>query len=353
MTGQNGTPEVFAPALGKLRADAAAHFGPGPVHLVATGYQDRRFSYLLRLAVCRAANSRPVSHIFLKVIKPAHEDIEAIRRSVARDFEATRGTYIRMLQHPGLGVVRPVVCYPDQLALVTEEAEGVTLLDYMHRHASWFPGVTRRAALRETLAMTGRWIRAFQRTDETYGYQRIDELREYVDVRLKLLVEHAGTRFDEDDRRRILTHLDLLGRLVPGDELRQVPIHGDMATGNILVSDGRVVVLDFGMATRGNRLHDVSRLFMQLDMLLIKPHFRASVIRPLQDALLKGLDPSLTADRPLFRFMLLLHRINNLATVSVHRAPFSETAYNRLVKRRHRRSIAAELHRGRAAPEAS
>jgi hypothetical protein len=86
-----------------------------------------------------------------------------------------------------------------------------------------------------------------------------------------------------------------------------------------------------------------------MDLLALKPQIRRSVIERLQRAMINGYDPALTPERPLFRLLLLLHRINHLATLSVNRASFLEELYNGSVRRHHRQWLAAELERGGAA----
>jgi aminoglycoside phosphotransferase (APT) family kinase protein len=228
------------------------------------------------------------------------------------------------------------------LAVVTERADGCTLLDHLHLRGSWFPSAETRQQLEDTLATIGRWLRVFQSLDRAAGRVSIDALRAYVDVRLQRLVNHAAG-FTESDRARVLEHLIWLGRQASPGDLEEAPVHADVAFGNILISGPRVVLLDFAMATRGSVLHDVSRLHMQLDLLLAKPRFRPHVIRGLQRALLRGLDPSLSSDRPFFRFLQILHRINHLTTLTIGSHPFPESAFNALVRRLHRRWLAREL----------
>src|SRR5204863_4961968 len=116
-----------------------------------------------------------------------------------------------------------------------------------------------------------------------------DALIDYVDIRLRRLVDHAV--MTAGDRERILGHLRGLGEHVAAAELREVSTHADLAPANVLVSGEDVVVLDFAMAGRATALHDISRLYMQIDLLRAKPQFRRGVLAPLQAALLAGLDP--------------------------------------------------------------
>lgn len=266
-----------------------------------------------------------------------------MRQRVARDYDMTRQVYTSMRQYVDIGAVPPVACYPDLLAIVTEEVEGPTLLEYLQTHAAWYPSERRVERLRKTMATVGRWIRVFQSTGSPGTSLRVEDLRAYIDLRLERLARQPRARFTPTDRVRVLRHIDRLGSQIAPAELVEVPAHADMSLGNLLVSDQRVVVLDFGMAGRGSRLQDLTKVYLQVELLGAKPQMQTAVIRRLQGALLQGFDPSLTIDRPLFRLMLLLHRVNHLLGLSVGHAPLSAAVYNQVLRRKHRQWIATEL----------
>jgi hypothetical protein len=241
-----------------------------------------------------------------------------------------------------------VACYPDLLAIATEEVIGPTLLHHLHTEAAWFPSDARVATLLELMGTTGRWIRSFQHSVPGGGHTTIDGLRRYVDDRLQRLVRGSAS-FTERDRHAVLNYIDAVGAQVAREDLAEVAIHSDLGPGNILVCGRRVVVLDFGMTRLGTRLHDLARLYVQLELMAVKPWFRAELIHRLQRALMDGFDPMLTLEHPLFRLLLLLHRVNHLGTVTLTHTRIPEAFYNRFVSRQHRRWINAELTHTRGA----
>jgi hypothetical protein len=345
--------EIFAPVLDAFRPDAAACFR-GPVRLRPDAYQERPYSHLLRVAVLNGESEQPASHVFVKVFKdkPVEGRTDGMRARVERDYATTREIHEAMARWPDLTVVRPVACYPEHLAIITEEARGPSLLQYIVENAAWFPRQEQVERLRVIATNVGRWLRAFQSTGVVSsepapipgGPFSLEGLREYVDVRLQRLVA-ARQWVNEELRQRILQHIDTLaGELSPAD-LRRTPIHGDFGAGNIIVGDGRVVVLDFAMVKRGSVFHDLSRLYVQLNVLTAKPQFRSRTIATLQRALLHGYDPEISADRPSFRLLMLMHRINHYATLSLGRERLAARLYSRRVSALHRRSIEAELAR--------
>jgi hypothetical protein len=342
MTERHG--DKLGPVLDRLRIDAPAYFGVPEVELTPVVLSERPFSTVARVrATLSPGQDR---FLYVKLVKPRSSEADA-RRFVAWDFDINRQTYLDMLPHKGLGAVPPVACYPDLLALVTEAVEGPTLLDYLVKHAAWVVSAKRLQELKGVMRSVGRWLRVFQGqpTDKADALT-VRQFQDYVDIRLRRLVAHENGRFfSSADRERILEHVAGLERQIRDDELTAVRVHADMSLGNVIVAEGKVVVLDFWMADSGGRLQDISRLFVQADMLAMKPHVRLKTVRALQSALLAGFDPTLTDDRPLFRLNVLLHRVNNLTSLTLNPAPFPESWYNRLVCRAHRRWIADELSR--------
>jgi hypothetical protein len=345
---ESTTSQVFAPVLTRLRAEATAFYNAPRAELVPVGYEERPYSHLLRVRVSRGAADGADPHLYVKIFKPKPHDggVEKMRRRVAEDFQTTRKIYEAMSQWAELGAVRPVACYVDDLAIVTEEARGVTLMRYLLERAPWFPSASVRSELSHTLSAVGRWLRAFQTIDVDDSRVTTSELIEYVDSRLRRLV--MRNVFSDADRERLLQHLDGLGTRVSPDDLRAVIVHADMGPGNILVAPGGVVVLDFAMTNRGSYLHDVSRLYLHLRLLGGKPHFRSSVIREVQEALLHGFEPTLTPAHPLFRLVLMLHTVNHFGTLSTRQEPFPANVFSGHIRRQHRRWIEQELRAGSA-----
>jgi hypothetical protein len=331
----------FTPILARLEAESMERFGSPGVHLTPVGYEERPFSWLMRAAVSGASTG----HVFIKIFKPKDPASGVdLRARVIQDFATTCEIHGFMQQWDDLGAVRPIACYDEALAIVTEQAEGVTLLEELQAHAAWFPGRARVAALERSLETVGRWLRRFQGFHPADGRVSVASLVDYVDTRLKRMVDRRVMTAEQ--RTATLDHLEALGRRTSDDDLKEVAVHADLAPANILVSNRGVVVLDFAMAGRGTALHDISRLYMQIDLLRAKPHFRGRVIAPLQAALLRGFDSRLSAAHPLFRLLSMLHHVNHLGTLALRR----EALPGRLVSARaigmHRRWIAAELDAG-------
>ncbi len=335
----------FEPILDKLRDESTQRFGFADARLAPVSYEERPFSYLCRAAVSRPGAAAPDLHVFIKIFKPKDPAAGVdMRARVLRDFETTCDVHAFMSPWPELGAVRPLACYDDWLTIVTAQADGVTLLDALQSHATWFPGAAQVERLAAAHAAVGLWLARFQGFKPGDRYVTADSLCEYVDVRLRKLVDHRV--MTPDQRLGLLEHLQHLGALVPQADLREVAVHADLAPANILVSDSRIVVLDFAMAGRATALHDISRLYMQLGLLRAKPQFRRAVIVALQEALLRGFDPALSPRRPLFRLLSMMHHVNHLGTLALRHESLPARLLSRWTIAMHRRWIAAELEAG-------
>lgn len=335
-------PEVFAPLLTRIEADASAHFS-GSIHLAPAGGQDRPFSQLLRLAVSRPGETRPFAHLFVKKYKPKPElSAETISRRVVRDYETNRRVHDALKLFDDIGAVPPVACYPELLTIVTEEVPGPTLLEHLHDHAAWVVRTERLGELETIMGRAAHWLQVFQRTASRATVDPY-ALRDYIDHRLQRLVRSDRARFSDANRARILQHVDALSARIDPQDLNEVAVHSDMALGNVLVSNGRVVVLDFAMAKFGTRLHDLSRLWVQLDVLTTKPRFLRPTVRALQAALLAGYDSKATAESPLFQLLVLLHRVNQLAKLSASSGARQISVYDRVVRWHHRHRLTQQL----------
>jgi hypothetical protein len=328
--------------LDRFRAGASAYLGLGEVRLEPVRHQEHPFSHVTRVAVCSGVE--PPRHIFVKLFKPKPDlGDDAMRRRVRHEFDVTARVHAAMAEWRHYGTVKPLACYPDLLAIVTEEAAGATLLAHLDAQARWFPTSARLQRLRQTAEAIGGWLRAFQQIDHSPGAVPLHDLRDYVEPRLERLVRSRDGELTDETAERVLQYIDTLGSVVSADDLREVSTHADFGFGNILVDGDRIVVLDLAMMRRGVRVLDLARLVMQLDLLVGKPVFRPQTIAALRQALMAGFDATLTPADPLFRIVSMLHRINHLSTLVLKPEGFVTRLYSSRLIAMHRRWIEREL----------
>lgn len=333
-------PPRFRPVLTKLAAHGRRYFGADRVELQPIGQVERPFSTLLRVRVGGAA---AVDEAFVKILKPradTPDEIASMRRNVLADFEMTRRVHDGLAAYPGLTAVRPIACFPEDLAIVTEEARGRTLADLLSSRAAGVRSRRTVEALGATLRGIGAWLKAAQAALTPDRDVSPDRMRAYLDTRLRDLEARGPVRLTPQGRAAIEAFRDrLLAASAP--DLRAVWIHADFCPENIIVRDGRVTVLDFTMAKGGTVYHDLSHLYLRLDAMQAKPWFTARVIGRLQRDLLEGFEPGLSPARPLFTLMLLQHVLCDLVAMRDGSGGAIARLYAQRLHRRHRRWLAS------------
>jgi hypothetical protein len=84
----------------------------------------------------------------------------------------------------------------------------------------------------------------------------------------------------------------------------------------VLVDKDKVVVLDFAMAKRGSRYHDLSHMFFQIELMQAKPWYRRAETRSWLPVMLEAFEPGLEASRPVFELFLLQHVVCHLTKLA-------------------------------------
>ncbi len=183
----------FAPLLTALAAGSQQYFGDSHAILEPVARLDRPFSNLLRLRVTAGGRE---SHAFLKVFKPQRstpEELAKLRSYAEREFSATKSLYDAIDTRSGLTALRPVALFVEDMAIVTEEVAG-TGFDRVLRDALW--GRQTVAPIDAVAERIGAWVRTYQRVIEVEGELSLDERREYLDLRLRKLMDAAGPHCD-------------------------------------------------------------------------------------------------------------------------------------------------------------
>ena len=337
-------PTGFLPVLGHLTSESRRYFGAPDVSLEPVAVFARPFSDVLQVRIVNA-QSRP--HAFVKRFK-LREPVEMwrteLRRRVGREFETCQRVHEALSGAPGLSAVRPIACFADDFIIVTEQVPGRTLGAILEERAAWYPAAETVEDLSLVLERIGSWIRTFQAAMPQAGRISLDDVRCYLDERLKAIVGSPASGFSELDRRSVLRYFDETAATVERDELREATTHADFCPANVLVHERDVAVIDFDRATSGCRYLDVARMFTQLEFLQAKPKFRPDVVGRLQSALLRGFDPGLDPAKPLFRLMVLQHTVCQFKKLAQRRVASPRLAWVWYLRRRHRnwlRSLAA------------
>ena len=315
--------------LERLAAEKERLFGSMDAQWTVAHATERETSEVLKLSVSGADG---IDAVFVKVLKPREPGPAA--RAVARgwvtsEFEVMSGLHRSLASFPNVRVARPLVCYPEQLAIVTAEVRGTPLSDLLERRATWWPSLDEQRELDRALFAVGGWLSVVGTVEAREGCLSLGDMRAYIDVRLRRLLEAHPPALDEARRTTVLRYFDRTAMEVDPADLRQVLTHADLAPSNVIVSGQEVSVIDFARAAPGGLFMDVTRLYTQLEFLTAKPKFRPAVVRSLQAALLRGFDESLDPQRPLFRLFVLQHLLCHMSNIARNPAPLLARLYNR------------------------
>ena len=326
---------AVAPVVDALKGQAGRHFGEGPVAFEPVELFDGPFSTVVRLRVHAAAGA---SHVFAKVYKPRkavpYETPIAPDRLVVDEFDATERLHRALASRPGLAAARPIACFPEYAAIVTEELRGRTV-NHLIAGAAWGRRVS--PSLEVIGTRIGAWLRTYQRSGAGHGGFDAGERRRYLDDRLR----HITPRFlRESDRASALALFDRLAPLVDGAPETHVPVHADLCPGNIVVTTGGAVgVLDFATAQSGSRYHDLAHLYLHLLLAQRRWRMTVDVIDRMKASLLAGFEDHSTGAQPMFRLMLLQHVVCHVTELADRLRWRPENARRHLIQWRWRRLL--------------
>jgi thiamine kinase-like enzyme len=317
-THSDSIPE-FEQALRRLQEEGGRYFEPARIDFQPVTSRNRRFPRVLQVHV---QNSAQPCDVFIKTFKPANGSAESRRvaqERLRREYEALLRFNAAMSGNPGLRVIRPIACFPEELCIVTERVPGITLRRFLKDSAPWrFTKTARNIALVSVFEKVGSWLRVFQKIDRSEKTVSLSAKRSYLESRLQLLLQHYPGAFSSADRDTLLRHFDRLIYETGSAEFPEVGVHADFTPDNVLVvNDSEIAVLDFEMASAGTRYDDLAHMYMHMDSQKAKPWIEAENIQDFQHALLRGFDPTLEAAHPMFQVALLIHVVCHFVFTAV------------------------------------
>jgi thiamine kinase-like enzyme len=135
------------------------------------------------------------------------------------------------------------------------------------------------------------------------------------------------------ERQGILRYFDeQCDNVVPAD-LVEVPIHGDLCPGNVLVWGSEITVLDLAMTRPGSMYTDLTHMYTHIESDRAKRWVTQQRVERLLQATLRGFDHNLSPSRPLFALNVLQHLVCKVAKLAT-RPPKSrfDAAYKRYLR---------------------
>ena len=277
----------------------------------------RPFSTLIK---CQVITTQRSFCIYIKFIHIKHDSIEYHKRIIQRmknDFEITTKLYDILKENTSYAVPRIIDFFPEEIAIVTEESDGKTLISLIGKKGKGYPKQSVIDELEQYCYALGGWLQTFQNLTRITSSQNWDdaEFISYINLRLSKL-EKSRLCIRQEDTYRIQRYLEQLLQQATEDKTFLCGVHGDLGLSNILVSSKKITVLDFPMYKIGSFYDDLTYVFMRIEYFLFNPLFRISVITHLQNAFLEGYKNGFDRKNSLFTAYCMKHRINRLVDLS-------------------------------------
>jgi hypothetical protein len=226
-------------------------------------------------------------------------------------------------------------------ALVMQEVRGRPILTLVDDEARWWPRTSQIEMLERACREAGKMLRIVHTCEPRPGELSVEELLEYVSIRLAALRELRASGMTIERQRRVMRALEIAAAQLSDNDRRLTGIHADYSLSNVVFDGERAVILDFSMFREGVPLYDVTRFCHQLALCNRKPAYMASTIRRLQKAFLAGYDPALETSAPLFRICMLQHVLSHwLGRVRAPVRHITERWYDAWVCRLHSAQVA-------------
>lgn len=288
--------------------------------------------------------------LFVKQVREDGERADAVAR-VRREHEVLEFLWQAMPREERFGRVRPVACLPEHRLIVMEEVRGQTLNQALRAHGRGWPSRRSLGVVTGYAELVGRWLRAFQevtrRPDDPAPY--VKRLSSEVEELTRLLEARQRTGFSGRLGEAVRAHARAVaGRPLPrGVEVTGVS--GELSPENMLVEDGRLTVVDFGMYALGLSSNDPAMFYQHLFTLAYRPWFRPRSVRALQEAFLEGYGHREWSSDPLFALCRLRFKLSRLEAESGRKWPqfsVAQRLFYRRAWRLERREIAALVSAG-------
>jgi aminoglycoside phosphotransferase (APT) family kinase protein len=337
-----GESSRLAEALTRLRAEIPAVFGTGGPGIITVKRLLRRpHSTIVWIDVeSNGARRACIVKLPLPAAPGDARRAEKIRARLLADRDNSMRVAELLAGAGNVPAVRPITCYPDVPALVTEVFPGENLSDLLARRGAGRPSATELHRLETAFYAAGAWARAFQeRTAVPAGRFSLEAMCAYVDIRLRRLEEAPAAKLDSETRRRILRQFDRAQHEAPEESLHVAAIHGDFALSNILWDGAHIAVVDFSTMGLGSVFHDLTRVHHQLGLFLRKPSHASRTTEAVRRAFWQGCGRSPDETNPVIALHLLQHVVTHwLGHLKERRGPVANL-YAAWVRHHHRREV--------------
>jgi len=253
---------------------------------------------------------------FSLVQKKKEGEHERILRNTTREIDVMQKFSDFFSQENAVSVPDVVAFFPDELAVVTKEKEGLPLMKLIVGSAKGKPCSKDLNLLKQACYSIGHALRVFQKMPliDTGRDELPSNLIAYIDLRLKLLSDSGFIKTSES--LHVLHYIEKQLSKIDKTTLTLCGVHGDLSLGNVLISPEYVVFLDLGMYRKGTSYFDLAFFYQHLDDFRTNPFFLKSTIIQLQDAFLEGYQEDSIREKPLFLAYYVRNSVNQLLDLS-------------------------------------
>ncbi len=226
--------------------------------------------------------------VFVKILNRNEDEICKHRILIENEYHALKLMYPCNTEE--YGVVEPLECVKERVALVTKWVEGERL-DHTLLKLKPF-GKKDLREIENGLVSVGRWLRCFYETTKSeeskwdVGRKVLDQIEGCT----KILMHDGDKREWEELSKTLLDTVSDLVSSTNGLPLMESLCHGDFIPGNILLSKaGKITVMDFTDSRRGMIYEDLARFCQWVDELkLRRPLQKESQIGRMKGSLVRG-----------------------------------------------------------------
>lgn len=283
-------------------------------------------------------------YIYIKVHKEAENLTNQAKRSelqqrVGASYENLSRVYASFKAFSGYSVIKPIACFPEWIALITEESPGIDLWTLIRKKAKFYPSKTNLHLLKKYCRACGKWLAIFQQITRRPDLDpcEFDSFIETLDSSLSTLIHKQNSMFSNEFRQRIIGFCQQLILSIPDEDRMVSGLHYDFAPVNILIHEDKITVLDLEDLRNGVIYYDSIYFYYHLNLLLETPIYRPATVAKLQKAFIEGFGTLLDLSKNVVTLCLIHNVIDSLLYLSHHREHVSwyKKLYDKLLYKKH------------------
>jgi hypothetical protein len=313
-------PDRFTAVLARLTRDYREYFPEQTASpdVLSVAVLPRRLSDIAR---AQLAFGRTTTTLYIKVHKKPGALPAGVRAKAQLEFATLRDLHDKFRTEPGYAVVRPIAFFPDDLALVTEAADGDNLHGLIKRLAVRWRGHAAVERVASECRAAGAWLRRFQELTRGPGLApppvRFMQTRFEADLRACVAIGMSPRVADAIDGfvRAKLHGLERCMYPVVG-------VHPDFQPDNVLASPDRITVLDFTNFQEGPPHSDVARFLASVAFVAKSPLYAGATVRTLMRAFMTGYGRSVEEMNPALSAYVMYFVIRAASSAGSWRQPW-------------------------------